>query len=122
MKPIRYIGHRQSYIDNLYGTRLIFLKNESRLVPDDVHAKMLKHLDVFEDGDILTASAFEPVVSAKEEEEDTQDFRDSIMNLDSYDALNAIATNDYGQKLDKRKSIPTLRTEVIALVDQFGLV
>lgn len=121
MKPIKYIGHRESHIDNLYGTRMIFLKGESRLVPDDIYAKMLKHPDVFAEGDILTAGIFEPV-PLKNEAEDTQDLRDSINNLDSYDALNAIAANDYGQKLDKRKSIQTLRTEVIALVDQFGTV
>lgn len=121
MKPIKYIGHRESHIDNLYGTRLLFLQGESRLVPDDVYTKMLKHPDVFAEGDILTADVFTPVI-VKDESEDTQDLRDSINNLDSYEALNNIAANDYGQKLDKRKSIPKLREEVIAMVDQFGLV
>jgi len=121
MTPIKYIGKREDHIDGCYGTRVAFAQGESVLMPDDIAAKMLKHKDVYISGNVLEANAvtMPPLIKP---DEDTQDLRDTVQNLDSYEALNNIAANDYGQKLDKRKSIATLRTEVTQMIDQFGLV
>lgn len=121
MTPIKYIGHRETYQDGCYGTRIEFKQGESVLVPDDIALKMLKHIDVYAPGNVLEANAvtIAPIIKP---DDDTQDLRDTVSNLDSYEALNAIAANDYGQKLDKRKSIATLRTEVIQMIDRFGTV
>ena len=121
MTPIKYIGKRENHTEGAYGTRVPFKPGESILMPDDIARKMLKHADVYAPGNVLEANAVDipPVINP---DDDTQDLRDSVQNLDSYEALNNIAANDYGQKLDKRKSIPTLRAEVIAMIDQFGAV
>ena len=121
MTPVKYIGKRVEHIEGAYGTRVVFKPGESILMPDDVAQKLLKHPDVYAPGNVLEANAVDikPVVSS---DDDTQDLRDSVLNLDSYEALNNIAANDYGQKLDKRKSIATLRTEVISMIDRFGAV
>lgn len=120
--PIRYIGKRDVYIDGCYGTRIVFKAGESVLVPDDVAAKMLKHPDQYEKGDLLEASS--PALPTKpkiNELEVEQDRRDLIATMES-DALIAMAKNDYGIKLDKRMSLENKRAEVARLVDRFGAV
>lgn len=119
MTPIKYVGKRSSYTDNLYS-RLTFEQGESLMVPDDIAVKMLKHPDQYVSGDSKTARTVD--ISQPEPVEDTQDLRDTVMQLTSIDALADMALNDYGIKLDKRKSLDNLRTDVVQLIDRYGAV
>lgn len=57
----------------------------------------------------------------KDPEDDVQDMRDSIANMDK-DTLNSYAQVHFGTKLDKRKDVMQLRAQVTGLVDQYGAV
>jgi hypothetical protein len=116
--PIKYQGKRPSYTDALYS-HLTFQQGESILVPDDVAAKMLKHPDQYILGDKKTAKSVD--VAPPKAEEDTQDLRDAILQMNSA-ALLDIAKNDYGINLDVKRPVATLRQQVVQLVDQFGAV
>jgi hypothetical protein len=118
MTPIKYIGKRPSYADNQYSHQT-FNQGESILVPDDVAAKMLKHPDQYVPGDKKTAKTVDS--PSQKPDEDTQDLRDAILQMDSA-ALIAIAKNDYGINLDAKRPVATLRTQVVQLVDQYGAV
>ena len=123
MIAIRYIGKRDKYLENTYGSRIVFQKGTPVLVPDDIAAKLLKHPE-YEKGDVKKAVEvhFErPEVKQLSEETALQDMRDLIRTM-PVDALIDLAKNDYGRKLDKRKSEEVLRNEVTQLIDQYGLV
>ena len=118
---IRYIGKRETYTDGTYGSKITFTKGESLLVPDDIAVKMLKHPDVYERGDLLSANVGVVIPPKPELNNDTQDLRDSIMRLDSQTIIDKVQA-EYQVKLDKRQGAPKLREKYIALIDQFGAV
>ena len=57
---------------------------------------------------------------AKNDENDTQEVRDSFNTMDK-DALEAYARTHFRVELDKRKSLQSLRGQVTQLVDQYGI-
>lgn len=116
---IRYIGKRPDYMDGTYGTRIVFVQGKSRMVPADVAKKMLRHADVYEPGeDGAPVAALPP---AKDKEEDVQDMRDALAHMDK-DALTNYANTHFKLKLDKRKDVGALRTQVTQLIDQYGVI
>jgi hypothetical protein len=124
MIPVKYIGHRSSYVEGTYGSKILFQKGETVLVPDDLAVKLLTHTDVYERGEDVTAKpAVIPSPNPNQEpEEDLQAARDLVANLDSVEALaEYAATNFAGRKVDKRLSIPKLRREVTRLIDLYGI-
>lgn len=116
---IRYIGKRPDYLDGTYGTRIVFVQGESRMVPADVAKKMLRHPDVYELGEDGAPVATLPPV--KDKEEDVQDMRDALAHMDK-DALTTYAHTHFQLKLDKRKDVGALRTQVTQLIDQYGVI
>lgn len=124
MTPIKYIGHRPFYREGAYGSGLAFTKGETLNVEDDaLAAKLLKHKDVYVRGDAEDASAtVAPVKQAKQddEEEQSQDARDAIAAMNK-SALETYAKTNFSVDLDKRKSVESLRQEVIRMFDQFGV-
>ena len=115
---IKYVGSRAEYTDGTYGTRITFIRGESRMVPLDKARLMLKHPDVYvpgEDGAEVAHCA-----SPKDEADDVQDVRDAIGLMDK-DALTTYVKTHFNMDIDKRKGIATLRTEVVGLVDRFGV-
>ena len=118
MVSIKYVGKRDSYIDGAFGTRIHFDRGDSRMVPADIAKLMLKHPDVYVPGepDALTVAIHAP----KTQDDDTQDMRDAIVNMD-HNALATYAKTHFSVKLDKRKDVGALRSQVTGLFDQFGL-
>ena len=45
---VKYVGRRDSYRDQLYGTGLAFEKGQVRNLPADLARKFLRHGDTFE--------------------------------------------------------------------------
>jgi hypothetical protein len=121
MTPIKYIGKRDSYTDGLYGTRITWNRGDTKDVPDDIAAKMLKHPDQYVSGKAKdsapTVIATPPV---KDTEDELQSARDMIANMEK-DSLVEFAMTNYRQHIDKRKSTENLRIEVTTLVDQYGI-
>lgn len=118
--PIKYIGKRPEYVDGTYGTRIHFLQDETKLVPADKAALMLKHADVYVLGD-ESASLEEPTLpKADDENEELQNLRDSISSMNK-EGLKEFAKTHYNVKLNGQKGEGALRQEVIGLLDQYGL-
>ena len=82
---------------------------------------MLRHTDVYEQGELEEAEA--PASAAKnsvtDDEDPDQTARDSIANM-TKDALVTYAKTTFSVDLDKRTSVGDMRTRVTGLYDQFG--
>lgn len=118
---VMYIGKRPEYTDGTYGTRLLFHRGESHWVPNDAAKKMLKHPDVYIPGEAPTAPAVKvPATQTQKEDEDTQDLRDSIANMDK-ESLFKFSKIHYGQDIDVKMSLAEVRQQVTMLVDQYGI-
>lgn len=114
---VKYIGARAEYTDGTYGTRIHWFRGESKMVPADKATMLLRHKDVYTQGD---ADASTPSIPApKNPEDDVQDLRDSIASM-SKEAVLTYAKTQFNMDLDKRKSVEKLRTEATRLVDQYG--
>lgn len=122
MIAITYIGHRPTYRDGACGSGLTFEQGQTLNVEDDAIArKMLRHTDVYVQGDTTEAEApAKPVKNhATEDEDQDQTARDAIANMGK-DALVTYAKNTFSVTLDKRSSVGDMRTRVTGLYDQFG--
>ena len=116
---VKYIGKRAQYTDGTYGTRILFIQGESRLVPIDKARLMLKHPDVYVPGEADAVAAVIPEEQAKKPDDETQDMRDAIAIMDKV-ALEAYAKTNFRVNIDRRKNVGALRAEVTGLVDRFG--
>jgi hypothetical protein len=119
--PVRYVGHRETYVDGTYGTHIRFTRGSCSMVPADKAKLMLRHADVYEAGDASQAAA--PVVasSIKDESDDpVQMLRDAIGNM-SKEACTLQAKVNYQVDLDPALSVEDMRSRVTQLLDQFGL-
>jgi hypothetical protein len=119
-QPICYVGRRPSYREGAYGSGIVFQQGETKLVPTDLAAKLLRHPDVYVLGVEAGAEPVEVAQAPKQtQDESTQDLRDTIAFMDK-DALETFAKTNFKIDLDKRKSVNALRQHVTQLVDQYG--
>lgn len=124
--PIKYIGRRESYIENAYGSKLVFTIGETKLVPAELASKLLMHPDVYVLGDVVTSPGFvidEPAAKSNTEQDQAnalQDIRDTINIMDK-DALEQFARFHFKVDIDKRRSAVHLRQLVTQMVDQYGV-
>lgn len=138
---VQYVGRRETFTDNLYGSGLSFTRDQVRPVPGDLAERLLRHTGMFAApeavADIPAASgndqqpvddtvALLEVAQVQQEQEHAK--RNDLFSL--YDQINqmekpsllAYAKNNYGQELSARLGEVKLREQVIGLVDQFGKV
>jgi hypothetical protein len=123
MIAIKYIGPRPVYIEGTYGSKIIFQQGEVKQVPKELAYKLLKHADVYAEVKDVPATVETVVVKEEEadpEEDNLQHYRDTVANLDK-ESLETFAQTNFRVKLDGRKSVDKLRSEVIQLIDQYGL-
>lgn len=124
--PIQYIGRRESYVENAYGSKLVFTTGETKLVPAELASKLLMHPDVYVLGDVVSSPGMvlEPVDIPKSTdrtpEEVLQDIRDSINIMDK-ESLESFARFHFKVDIDKRRSATHLRQLVTQMVDQYGV-
>lgn len=121
--PIRYKGHRETHIDAIYGTRLMWARGETKMVPKAAAVQMLRHTDVYEVGpaQIEPAGAvptLKPTVDKAQEE--LQDALDQIANLNKA-GLASFAKTNFNMDLNLKASLADLRATVTGLVHQYGL-
>lgn len=133
---VTYTGREDPFIERNYGSGLAFEQGQTRVVPDELAAKLLRHGDVFSAGDASnvkqaktpvddTEQSLEQANRAKKDREDLenqrQDVVDRVNQMDK-DALKEFAQTKYGQPIPKTMSVENMRAKVVGLIDQFGLV
>ena len=130
--PVKYVGRRPDFFDRIYGSGLFFDQGQTRWVPSELARKLLRHADLFERGEEdLEASEDDTaeILGDAARERDAQridqsviqDLRDSVQSMDK-DALSLFASTNYRQIIDRRRSVETLREEVLGFIDRFGAV
>lgn len=117
--PVKYIGVRPSYTDGTFGTKINFDRGDSRMVPVNIAKLMLKHPDVYTQGDADALTV--EIAPARKDEDEAQNMRDAVANMGK-DALASFAKTHFNASLDKRKGVNDLRQQVTVMVDQFGVV
>lgn len=123
MTPIKYVGHRAEYREGAYGSGIVFQQGETISVEDALAVKLLRHPDVYQMGEAQEATASVAGVNGEKKQDDddpAQELRDSVGNM-TKGALEGFAKTHFNVDLDKRKSVGDLRTQVIGLIDQFGV-
>ena len=120
-QTIVYIGRREIHKDTLYDTGE-WVKGQHKLVDVAVAIKMLRHPDVFEAGKVESVSTvvFPEHKSPNNDSDDVQMALDAISTMPT-DALASFVSENFQQKLDRRKSVENLRIEATRLIHQFGL-
>jgi hypothetical protein len=123
-QTIVYIGRRELHKDTLYGTGE-WAKGQHKLVDVVVALKMLRHPDVFEAGKVEAVSTdVVPAPKAKPKDndisDDVQEALYAINNMNA-DAIASFVSENFQQKVDRRKSVENLRIEATRLLHQFGL-
>ena len=132
--PVKYVGRRPEFFDRIYGSGLFFDQGQTRLLPAELARKLLRHADLFERAESDPADPQQEDDTAEILEEATrkqsdlkveqsviQDLRDSVQSMDK-DALSLFASTNYRQIIDRRRSVETLREEVLGFIDRFGAV
>lgn len=117
---IQCISARPDHVDNIYGTGswdFFQVKN----VPDDIGAKMKRHIDVYlvPDDQNETAPKVTPVTASNEDP--LQEFYDSLAQM-SVEQMKDFVETKFNMKLDMLK-FPTeqgLRDHTRMLVEQYG--
>lgn len=143
---ITHIGREDPFIDRNYGSGLSFALGQTRTVPDDLAAKLLRHVDIFKKAE-AHAPVLVPVPLPEPEKpvielDDTQAqlqaaaekqaIEDAKLNerqnmVDQINAMDKNALKDYAQTkyrlvLPKNTSVEALRSQVVGMIDRFGAV
>lgn len=138
---VTYIGRRDPFRDHLYGSGLTFERGQTRELPTLLARQFLRHADLFEAAGAAPAAAPE-ASDTKPAQDDTQELlakadqakaeqearenqlQDLYASIDQMPktALLEFAKANYRHDLDKTAKVGDLRTQVRALVDQFGTV
>ena len=114
MIPISYIGKRETYTENCYGSGIVFTKDIPVMIPDYLGHKLLKHPEFKKEATGIAIDIPEPV------EEEPNSIRDDVTNMSKQALIDFAEINFSGYKIDKRKSEGAIRDEVIRLIDQYN--
>lgn len=128
--PVAYIGQADAWHDHIYGTGLYFSKGQTRMVEHLTAKKLLKHIDLFAEGEAKGAEKQETAKltqqaeqAQKDEEAQLDELFDVYTNLDQMDkaSLQKFIKDNFNQDVDGRLSEMKVREQAKMLVDQFGL-
>lgn len=134
--PIKLIGRREVWRETRYGSGMTFKNGQVRKVPESLARRLLRHKDLFaeveaeeaESTDGSSDDACSELEAMKDrtdkrkaEEAQRQSVVDRVMVMDKQ-ALEDFAKANYQQDLDKRRSVETLRQQVVGFIDRFGVV
>ena len=118
--PVEYVFRRSYHMDAIYGTRIVWNgTGDVQLVPSDVAAKMCaNHPEVYRPA-AFSGQAAPEIPQAPTEDVERQELDITIQTMGK-DALESYARTHFGQELDRRRSVESLRQQVTLLIDQFG--
>jgi hypothetical protein len=127
---VQYIGHRDTYVDRLYGSGLMFTKGQVRTVPGELARRFLAHPDTFlrfvgkaanDDDTAAVLAANEQAHQELERKElDLADLHREIDNFADFTSLAKYAKERYGLELTKQHGMAKSLERVHAHIDQFG--
>lgn len=131
---VTYIGRRQTFTDNIYGTGLYFEQGQTHFMPQSIAQRFLRHPE-FEEatgktapkeiGNSATDEALEAARLEKERQEQEinriQDVRDSVARMDNKDMVIEFVRVNFNQTLAKNAKLETLQAKAVELIDQFGV-
>lgn len=123
--PVKYSG-RKPYTDKT-ALRNRWEPGDTKLVPDDCERVLLRFAEFGpgkeSDVQAVRGEAEAAVVAQEKRKHDEQNEAEGMLNLVETmdkDALEAYAAK-YEVNLDKRRGVATLRSEVVSLIEQFGV-
>jgi len=122
MIGIKYIGKRETHTDNIYGTNLVWEPDQVHNVENGIAAKMLVHADVYKDAKTVKGEK-EARAQEKQEEVEEDPLKDvPLPSLDAMDknALQLFAQQHFGEQLDGRMTVDTMRDRVAGLINSKG--
>lgn len=127
---VQYIGTRETYVDRLYGSGLMFGKGQVRNVPGDLARRFLNHSDLFlryvgePVGADDTAAVLANVAKERREHElkeiDLSALHLEINNIADFASLAAFAKDRYQLDLVKQHGMVKCQQRLHAHIDQFG--
>ena len=119
--PVEYIGKRTPHADGLYGTYIQWpAPGAVQLVPEAIAARMIAvNRDVYRAGVYGGEAAQAAKVESQPDDNARLELDMVIQTMDKV-ALEGYARVNFGQELDRRQSVDTLRQKVKMLVDQYG--
>lgn len=134
---VTYIGRKERFLDHLYGSNLEFVTSQTRALPSQLASQFLRHADMFaraetapESEVAIQADDDTIAVLAKAKEQKAEDdgkldnlqhLRDQVQSMDK-DSLASFAKVNYRQDVNRKLGVPKMREQVIAMIDQFGVV
>lgn len=131
---VKYIGRRPEWRDHLYDTGLCFTSGQERALPGGVARTMLRHKDLFQEcetpvladapadnTDELLAEGSK--LKAKKDDKSIEfNVIDQVNQMNDKDTLVNFAMTRCQLKLAKTKKPETMRAEIIAHINQFGVL
>ena len=122
MIGIKYIGKRATHTDNIYGTNLVWEPDQVHNVENGIAAKMLVHADVYQDAKTVKGEKEARAPEKKEEIEEDPMKDVPLPSLDAMDknALQLFAQQHFGEQLDGRMTVDTMRDRIAGLINSKG--
>lgn len=125
--PVKMIANRDSINDSIYGTGR-WDREEIKLVDPAVAARMVRHVDVYEqvsaeEAAEKKAAEVEAVVKKTEDDQNdaaTQELRDSVAKMER-DAVIEYAAVHYGLKIHPNTGVDKARAQLIQHIDLAGV-
>jgi hypothetical protein len=120
---IKYTGKKPQFTDNIYGTKLTWIKDITVHKLDSLTARrFLRHIDCFTETTDEQNEDSSFTIKKELPVSNSEIMRDSVARMDNKDALSGFAfTNFGGIKLAENLTVDQARAEVITLIDRFGL-
>jgi len=120
MIGIKYIGKRTTHTDNLYGTGLVWAPDQVHNVEDGVAAKMLAHTDTYENAKTVKGEKQATAKVIPEEKDEHDEVPLPNLEIMDKEALQNFAQLHYGEQLDGRMTVSTMRDRISSLVNSKG--
>ena len=133
---IQYVGRKDQYVDNLYGSNLVFARGQVRTVPSDLAGSLLKHPEFQRHGQAVDGDTNHQnddssvILDAAKKQHDKEDEQEAIV-LDEIETISRItdkqslieyAKSKYDQNLKVSSSVKTLQGQVVEMIKRFGVV
>lgn len=120
MVGVKYIGNRESHIDNLYGTGLEWVPGQAHNVAKATAKMLLSHADVYEE---CEADSNEVVLSQPANGEKDEGRMTALPNLEGMDkdALVTFAQQHFGERMHKTMKEDTMRERILGMIQERGL-
>lgn len=136
---IQYVGRKDQHIDRLYGSNLVFVHGQVRIVPSNIASNLLKHPEFqrYEQQDLNASDSDTQRTddtslildeSKKKQEKDDEnealimDEIDIVQRITDKKSLVEYAKHKYDQSLKLNSSVKTLQDQVVDLIKRFGVV